>query len=103
MDEQTQFNFEAPFAGRTPASKHASWTGARQAVKTWGPKVSAYLQILKQAGSITDQEAAPLVPCALSSINSIRNSVKHLICSDGHEIKTWPGGGTTSRTRWRLR
>lgn len=101
----------APISGRTPASRHASYTGARQAVKTLGAKVSEYLQILANGGPITDHEAAALMKCGVSSINSIRNGLidralergdEPPIVTDGHNEQHWADGGVTRRTRWRL-
>jgi len=94
-----------PFQGSTPASAHASYTGARQAVKTHGEKVSAYLQLLTNAGALTDHEAAALMHCGLSSICSIRNSLIEQgtpIAPDGFNEQAWADGGRTKRTRWKL-
>ncbi len=101
-----------PIAGRTPESRDASASGARQAVKTWGVKVSEYLQILANGGPISDHAAAALMKCGLSSICSIRNGLIDRaeergepapIVPDGFDLETWADGGTTKRTKWRLR
>ena len=91
-----------PFRGKTPATRHASWTGARQAVHTWAQKQSAYLQLLGAGGALTDNEAAALLRWPLSSVCSVRNAVIAEVTTDGFETVTWDGGRTTKRTRWRL-
>jgi len=94
-----------PFRGKTVQSRHASWTGTRQALKTYGEKVSAYLQLLTNAGALTDHEAAALMHCGLSSICSIRNSLIEQgtpIAPDGFNEQAWADGGRTKRTRWKL-
>lgn len=100
-----------PIAGKTTASRHASYTGARQAVKTYGAKVSEYLQILANGGPISDHAAAAVMKCGLSSICSIRNGLidraveqgqEPPIVPDGFDEARWADGGVTRRTRWRL-
>lgn len=100
-----------PWQGKTQQSAHASYTGARQAVKTYGAKVSEYLQILANGGPISDHAAAALMQCGLSSICSIRNSLIDRALAEGHEppivpdgfdAQEWADGGVTRRTRWRL-
>lgn len=99
------------FRGNTTSTKHAGWTGARQAVRTLGEKTSAYLQLLNQAGALTDHEAAELMHVGLSTINSIRNNLidgaaqreqSPPIVPDGFDLHTWGDGGTTKRTRWTI-
>lgn len=92
-----------PVNGTSPESRHASWTGARVAVHTWGQKQSEYLQLLNAGGSMTDNEVAALVKWPLSSVCSIRNSLMARVETDGFETATWDGGRTTRRTRWRLK
>jgi len=106
MEEQPPLDFSAPdssspFQGKTAQSRHASYTGARSAVRTWGQKQSAYLQLLANADALTDQEAAGLLHWPLSSVNSIRNSLGDRVYPDGFDSQVC-GSKTTRRTRWRL-
>lgn len=100
-----------PIAGKTTQSKHASYTGARQAVKTYAVRTSEYLQLLRNAGALTDHAAAALMHCGLSSICSIRNGIidqakaagkEAPIVPDGFDEQEWADGGKSKRTRWRL-
>lgn len=95
-----------PVNGRTPQSRHASWTGARAVVETWTARQSAYLQLLRQAGSLTDQEAAALLRWGLSSVNSVRNALGDRIVPDGLDVHTFIDASgqerTTRRTKWRV-
>lgn len=94
-----------PIAGKTPAARHASYTGARQAVRTFGAKASEYLQVLTNGGPISDHAAAAVMHCGLSSICSIRNGLidqGYPIVADGFDEARWGDGGTTKRTRWTL-
>ena len=98
---------QPPINGRTPQARHASWTGAREAIKTWTHKQSAYLQLLTQAGSLTDQEAAALLHWPLSSVNSIRNGLTDRIVTDGYDLHQFTNSHgtpcTTKRTKWKVR
>jgi hypothetical protein len=101
-----------PFAGATPAAKHASYTGARHAVKTWTAKQSAYLQLLRNAGALTDQEAAGILQWPLATVNSVRNGIGKWcernqkpapFTTDGFEEHTWDNGGhDQTGLRWTL-
>ncbi len=111
MIGQADLNFDAPpFQGTTRASKHASWTGSRAVVTCLPARVSAYLQLLKQAGALTDHDAAALLKCQLCSVNSIRGRIRKFgpveLVPDGFDLHVyWEGGKerTTRRTRWKLR
>lgn len=113
---QPSFEWSAPFQGSTPASTHASWTGAQAVQATWTARQSGYLQLLNQAGALNDYDAAALRKCAVSSINSVRNAINRrerdagrspLIVPDGHDPHTFvdESGAErhTQRTRWRIR
>lgn len=106
---QADLDFSVPFQGSTIASKHASWTGARAVVQCLPMRVSAYLQVVRNAGAISDHEAAAVLKMQLCSINSIRGWLrKHgpELVPDGFDIHCYREGGqerTTKRTRWRLR
>ena len=105
-----------PVSGNSATTRHASWTGARAVVETWTARQSAYLQLVRNAGAITDQEAAALLKCQLCSINSVRGQLNKsalhrgepkLLIEDGHDEHTFvdPSGvlRTTRRTRWKVR
>ena len=106
---QPELDFSPPFQGSTRASKHASWTGAREVVECYPARVSAYLQVVENAGAISDHEAAVILKTQLCSINSIRGYLrKHgqELEPDGFDVfRYWEGGKerTTKRTRWKLR
>lgn len=98
-----------PVHGRTRESRAASRSGARAVVETWTARQSAYLQLLRTAGALCDQEAAALLGWPLSSVNSVRGAV----IEKGVRIE--PAGAdvfryvdvsgrerVTQRTRWRV-
>lgn len=100
-----------PFAGATPAAKHASYTGAKHAGKTWTTKQATYLQLLRTAGPVTDQEAAVRLTWPLASVNSVRNGIgkwckRHQkpepFTTDGFEEHEWANGDITKRAKWTL-
>ena len=97
-----------PFQGTTPAAVHAGYTGAREVVECLPARVSAYLQVVRNAGAISDHEAATITGLALCSINSIRGYLrKHgpQLEPDGFDVFVyWEQGRErqTKRTRWRL-
>jgi hypothetical protein len=98
-----------PVNGATPASRHASWTGARAVVETWTARQSAYLQLIRQAGALSDQEAAALLHWQLCSVNSVRGALRKRgipIIADGFDEHRFTDGSgrahVTRRTRWRL-
>lgn len=105
---------QPPAGGRFRASKHASLTGAAAVVKTWAARQSSYLQVVKNAGAITDQDAASVLEWPLSSVNSVRGALNDfaearghapMLVPDGHDVYTsrHPTTGepfTTRRTRW---
>lgn len=105
-----------PVSGRTRAARHASATGALAVRETWTARQNAYLQLLNQAGALTDQEAAPLLRCQLCSVNSVRNGIEQaqrdaglpaMFEADGFEEHRFTDGSgkarVTRRTRWRIR
>lgn len=108
--EQIAIDFTAiPFQGSTVASKHASWTGAREVVECLPARVSAYLQVVRNAGAISDHEAAVILKCQLCSINSIRGWLRKngpQLEPDGFDVFTYFEQGKerqTKRTRWKVR
>jgi hypothetical protein len=105
-----------PIAGNTVESRHASYTGARAVVEVWSSRQSAYLQLINQAGALSDQEAAALLKWALSSVNSVRGALEDLaevrgkapmFEPDGYDVHVYTDESgverTTKRTRWRIR
>lgn len=95
-----ELNFDAPHQGRTLQSRHASWTGAREAQRTRGEKVQTYAQILRNHGPMTDQDVAALTKWPLSSVNSIRDSFGEQITAQGLEPSPF---GRAKRTKWGFR
>ncbi len=104
-----------PVSGRSASARHASYTGAAAMVRTWARRQSEYLQLLRNAGALSDQEAAAILKWQLCSVNSVRNSIERtckkrgrppMLRADGFETHTFVGDGgethTTRRTRWRL-
>jgi len=105
-----------PFQGRTIASRHASWTGAQAVRETWTARQSAYLQLLNQAGSLNDFEAAALLKCNVSSVNSVRNAIVKAAEREGkpepfktdgfdeHRFVDFTGVERVARrTRWKIK
>lgn len=100
-----------PIAGSSRATKHASWTGAKAVAGEWTVRVSAYLQLLDQAGALDDYEAFQLLKWGgVSSVNSVRGWLRTnrpgLLVEDGFNAHTFVDAGgterTTRRTRWRV-
>lgn len=106
MQQPTLFD-GPPARGRTTATRAASRSGACAVVHTWTARQSAYLQVVRNAGAISDQEAASVLKWPLSSVNSVRNAVRDRLEEDGHDLHTFTDLGgharTTQRTRWRIR
>jgi len=101
-----------PVNGVTSVSIKASRSGAQAISHTWTARQSAYLQLLEQAGALTDQEAARLLGWQLSSVNSVRGNIRQLhpnvvIEPAGIEPFTFTDASgksrTTFRTQWRIR
>ena len=93
-----------PFQGATPASRHASWTGAESAAFTRKAKTARYIAVVKAAGAdgITDHLAAERTGLPLQSINSIRNGLGPLVVdADNPERIERPDTRATVRTRWK--
>lgn len=88
---------ELPFTGNYQASKHASWTGAREASKNLARKRGQYAQLLTNHGPISDQDAAALMRCGISSVNSTRGSFGDCVVPKGHEPSPF---GKAKRTLW---
>lgn len=121
--EQAGFSFDAPIAdvtttspagearppiaGLTAAARHASATGAEAVEAIWTMRQSAYLQLLQNAGTLTDKAAAALLGCDPGSVCSVRNALGDQVVADGFEdgvsfIDRAGRQRTTRRTRWRL-
>ena len=109
MQAELDFSALLPFQGSTVQSKHASWTGARAVVACLPARVSAYLQVVRNAGAISDHEAAVILKMQLCSINSIRGWLrKHgqELVPDGFAVFRYVEQGNqrqTRRTRWTLK
>jgi hypothetical protein len=86
-----------PISGKTPISRHASFTGAREAVHGRGEKQKTYAQILRNHGPMSDQDVAALTRWPLSSVNSIRCSFGDQIVACGLEPSPF---GRAKRTTW---
>ena len=90
-----------PVSGRTPGARHASSTGAQVAADRRGEQTRRYLALLREAGPLSDHEAARMMGRGVSSINSIRNGCGALVVeSGGYDVSQWPGGKVTKRVRW---
>lgn len=97
-----------PVSGTTAAARHASYTGATsQTVQVWTEKQSALLQVIQNSQGIDDYELASVLQWPHGSVNSIRNSVEHLLQPDGFNVHTWRDARgherSTKRTRWVIR
>ena len=92
-----------PVAGTTPQARHGSATGAMAAASRRGALTLRYLALLER-GACSDHEAARALGCGVSSVNSVRNGVAHLVEPSGDfEVVAWPRGAVTKRARWALR
>lgn len=91
-----------PFSGRTPLTRHASYSGAVAAAETRAGKTQRYLELVGQYGPISDHGVAALTSWGLSSVNSIRNGVRELLEEVGHSEHRHEGR-KTYRTLYRLR
>ncbi len=102
-----------PARGKFRASRHASLSGAAAAMKTWTVRQSAYLQVVRNAGALSDHEAAAILKCQLSSVNSVRGALNTQAEAAGHQPMLIPDGfdthefsnaigekTSTRRTRW---
>jgi hypothetical protein len=96
------FDTPAPFSGSTPLSRHCSYTGAQAAGETWTARQVDYIALLTEGGSFTDKQAAAELGWDVSSVCSIRNSVRTLLETDGYEVVQGPRR-STKRTKWKLR
>lgn len=98
---QPGFNWSSdvslPVAGRTPAAKLASATGAQVAARTRGAVSLAYRRLLMEVGPLSDYEAARALGRAVSSINSTRGGWGDHVVPMGEPERTSFG---TQRTRW---
>lgn len=86
-----------PFAGNYEASRHSSWTGAREASKNLAAKQGVYAQLLTNHGPMSDQTVAAVAGWPLSSVNSTRNSFGDQVVPKGHEPSPF---GKAKRTLW---
>lgn len=104
---QDRFDFTGPpVSDWVPFAKgsHSSWTGARVAVKTYGAKTSAILQLLN-GGEKTRQELAGLTGFSINAICSCVNSLlrRQLIEKTGDYDTATFASGATKRERLRIR
>lgn len=61
-----------PWHGRSPHARQAGYDGARVAARARGRLQARYLDLLREAGPLTDYEAAERLACPRSSICSTR-------------------------------
>lgn len=89
-----------PFSGRTPATKHASYTGAKCAEPGARSQAGRLLALYRICG-VTDHEAADALGLPLSTINARRNYLFDLglIEAESFETKQWKTG-QTRRVVW---
>lgn len=98
--EQTGFAWEQtslPVAGKTPAARHSSSTGAVRASRDRGQFALVYRDLLITAGPLSDQEAARITGRQVSSICSTRSGWGERVVPSG-EFEASEYG--TKRTRW---
>lgn len=92
--------------GRSARAAHNSATGAEVAAAGRGALTQRYLQLLRDRGAVSDQEAAAEIAGGrLSSINSTRAQLGALVeacLPERDEIHRWPSGKVSRRTRWQL-
>lgn len=97
--------FSAPPVNGSGVTLAASRSGAMAVVETWTARQSAYLQLLRNAGSLTDKEAAALLKWDVSSVNSVRNALGERITTDGYDEQfiTLADGRRRKTTRTRFK
>lgn len=98
--EQTGFAWERtslPVAGKTPAARHSSSTGAVRASRDRGAFALVYRDLLITAGPLSDYQAARITGRGVSSINSTRAGWMDRVVASG-EFEASEFG--TKRVRW---
>lgn len=101
--QQSDLFSAPPVAGLTPEAIQASRSGAQKIAHCWTERQSALLQVVRNAGSITRQDLAVVLKWPISSVCSVLDSVKDELVITGLDIKHWPDGTTTRRSRWSIR
>lgn len=97
---------QAPSHGRTDRSREASRSGARAQVRTFGPKTSALLQVLRNGGPMTRNALQTVLGwSSLASVCSVLDgAIKHgtVVSNGDYETMMWDGGRQTKRERFRV-
>ncbi len=92
----------APFQGRTPRSRHSSWTGAQSAQETRSANLVALRQLWRQPLTINDVAAITGLPVA--SVCSLKARLGEELTVVDFETVYWGAGRkATKRARWKLR
>ena len=104
---RVEWDRECPLPVAPSASvvaRHNSATGAQYAAQRRGELTEQYTRLLRNLGPASDHEAAGMLGVGLSSINSTRAKLGvRVVEATGHdEVRHWPNGRLTRRTRWRL-
>lgn len=95
-----------PARGRTTGARQASQSGADAVRSMFSARQRTYLDLLRQAGPLSDQAAAAVLGWGLYSVNSVRGALRPLVVEAGSDEHTFVDAGgvtrTTRRTRWSL-
>ena len=103
-----RLNFEsaepltAPFQGSSPASTHASWTGAVSAQRAWSANLTMLRQLWREPRTLNEIAAISGLP--ITSVCSLKASLADELEIVDYETIVWGDGRrNTKRCRWRLR
>src|SRR5262249_739988 len=101
---QTELDFSAqpPINGRTPQSRHSSWTGAVHAAEARSANMTALRQLWREPRTMNEVSAITGLP--MSSVCSLKSAIEdELEVVDMIPIEWGPGRRATKRCRWRLK
>src|SRR5579862_7035706 len=91
-----------PIAGRSPAARHASYTGAVHAQETRSANLTALRQLWREPRTINEMAAITGLP--VSSVCSLKSALEDELEVVDFELVEWGDGRRpTKRTRWQLK
>lgn len=91
-----------PINGKTPLSRHASYTGAVHADETRSANIGMLRQLWREP--LTMQDVAAITKLPLSSVCSLKSAIDdELEAFDVVPVEWGDGRKPTKRTRWRLK
>jgi hypothetical protein len=94
--------FSAPINGKTPQSRHASWTGARHAEETRSANIVALRQLWHEPRTMN--EIAAITGLPITSVCSLKAAIEDELVFVDYEVIEWgTGRRSTKRSRWQIR